>query len=210
MKANEKMLLAVLSVWVLTRKRVVWPEDGWVWPVASLHIRNRVYRPVITSHYGDMRAKGPHNGMDIAFARRDPQDLVDMFPPGTPNGGKTWIAPPLVPVVAARAGKVWSVQKTERGWSVVLNHGTPWATYYQHLETVSLPLHKRGVNVNTGQPSHVSSGDVLGIMGWDPTDPQRARHLHFEVWNEGNTDSSIDAGQAMRGWSHPTLVRTIT
>lgn len=201
------MLLA-LGVLVLTRKRVEW-GDGWVWPLASVSVRGRVYRPVVTDGFTSRRGSRLHGGVDIAFRRRAPGDLVDLFPVGTPSGGKSWFAPERVPVLAARAGKVWSVEKTPRGWAVVLDHSKPFATFYTHLETPALPLHRNGVNINTGQPTHVQAGDPLGFMGYDPQDPERVRHLHFAVWHGGADDNAIDPELAMQSWPYSPLVTPV-
>lgn len=204
------MLLFALGLLVLTRKRIVIPADGWVWPVPRIRVRGRVYAPVITSGFADMRPEGPHGGLDIVFQRRDTKDLVDLYPPNTPNGGRSWFAPPHTPIVAARAGTVWSVEKTDKGWAVVLDHGpAPWATFYQHLESVGLPLHQHGKNVNTGQPTRVLAGDPLGFMGYSPEDSERVRHLHFAGWYEGTNDQSVDIEQAMRSWPYAQQVYDI-
>jgi len=203
------MLLA-LGVWVLTRRRVSWPAEGWVWPVGQVRVRGRVYRPVITSGFGDIRAEGPHGGVDIVYPRRDTKDLIDLYPPGTPNGGARWFAPPGAPIVAARAGKVWSVEQTPKGWAVVLDHGKPFATFYQHMETPALEPHEKGVNTRTGGETHVNAGRVLGFMGYSPQDPQRVRHLHFAVWYEGTNDESVDPEQAMRSWPLSNITTDIT
>jgi len=191
---------------VLSRKRVTW-GDGWVWPVPSLVIRGRTYHPVITSGFADMRAGEPHGGVDIVYPRRDLKDLVDVFPPGTPNGGKLWFAPPRVPVLAARAGDLWSMQKTDHGWAAVLDHHTPWASFYQHMESPAYPLHKGGKSTVTGTPTHVNAGDIIGVMGFSPIDPERVRHLHFAPLYEGGIDDSVDPEEAMRSWP---VVRSVT
>lgn len=207
MKAEDWMLFA-LGVLVLTRKRVEW-GDGWVWPLASVRVRGNLYRPAVTDGFTSRRGARLHAGLDIAFLRRNAGDLVDLFPPGTPGGGRSWFSPEHVPVLAARAGRVWSVEKQPRGWAVVLDHSKPFATFYTHLETPSLALHQKGVNVNTGQPTYVKAGDVLGFMGYDPTDPERVRHLHFAVWHEGTDDQSVDPSDAMKAWPYPPLVTTV-
>lgn len=203
------MLLLALGVLVLTRKRVEW-GDGWVWPLASVRVRGHVYRPVVTDGFTSRRGDRLHGGVDIVFARRSPSDLADLFPVGTPGGGRTWFAPERVPVLAARAGRVWSVKKTARGWAVTLDHSKPFATFYTHLETPALPLHSGGVNVNTGQPTHVKAGDVLGFMGYDPTDSERVRHLHFAVWHGGTDDASVDPADAMKRWPYAPLIIPVT
>jgi murein DD-endopeptidase MepM/ murein hydrolase activator NlpD len=98
-----------------------------------------------------------------------------------------------VPVLAARDGKLWSIQRTARGWGIVLDHGPPWATYYQHLDSVSpdVAAMQRGAPIRAGQP--------LGVMGSDPTDGGHVRHLHFAVWYQGHGDqASVEPD--MRTW----------
>lgn len=195
------LMLLGLGLLVLSRRRVDF-GDGWVWPVPRISVRGRVYAPTITDGFGSRRGDEPHAGLDIAFARRGVTDLVDMFPPGTPNGGRTWFAPPHVPIVAARAGKVWSIDKTARGWAIVLDHAQPFSTFYTHLETPN-PLLKKGSVVNAGDP--------LGFMGFDPTDNERVRHLHFAVRHgpAGNHEP-VDSQQAMKTWPHVNMITAIT
>jgi murein DD-endopeptidase MepM/ murein hydrolase activator NlpD len=196
----EMLLLLVGGLFVLSRRRVDF-GDGWVWPVPRISVRGRIYEPVITSNFSDMRGGEPHGGLDIVFARKNAADLVDLYPPGTPNGGKSWFAPPHVPILAARAGRVWSVEQTKRGWQVILDHAQPFSSFYTHLETPS-PVIKPGM--------HVKAGDVLGFMGWDPTDPERVRHLHFAVRHgPAGSHEPVDSQQAMRSWPHANMITTI-
>ncbi len=192
--------MLALGVLVFTRKRVTW-GDGWMWPVPPIVVGGVRFNPVISSGFG-WRGSQQHPGADIVFSRRTPQDLIAQYPSGTPNGGRGWFAPPGVPIVAARAGKVWSVAKTSKGWAVVLDHSKPFTTFYTHMEGVALPLHASGKNVNTGTATHVEAGQVIGFMGWSPEDAERVRHLHFEVWHGGAADSAVDAATAMREWAH--------
>ena len=135
---------------------VVW-GTGWVWPIPDLPgmpaVISQEFRPPT------------HMGVDLMYRL----------------AGK-WTAPVGTPLRAARDGVVWSVGVTERGHNVVLDHGKPWATFYQHLA---------GVGVAKGQS--VKAGQLIGTMGADPTDPQGLRHLHFATWYQGSGDSaSVD------------------
>jgi murein DD-endopeptidase MepM/ murein hydrolase activator NlpD len=86
---------------------------------------------------------------------------------------------------------VWSTGHTSRGWNVVLDHGPPFATFYQHL--LEQPLVRAGELVQAGQQ--------IGVMGADPTDRQGLRHLHFAVWYKGHGDTaSVDPESAMASW----------
>ena len=97
-------------------------------------------------------------------------------------------APVGTPVVAAKDGRVWSTGRTARGWNVVLDHGTPFATFYQHLERVDVE-----------RAAVVKAGDMLGLMGADPTDPGGLRHLHFETWWRGASENSVDPAPMLAG-----------
>jgi len=116
--------------------------------------------------------------------------LTQEFKPG-PHRGVDIVGPQGARIIAARSGRVWSVGPTERGWSVVIDHGKPFATFYQHLESANVV---RGQVVTAGQP--------IGVMGIDPTDRQQVRHLHFAVWFEGHGDNaSVDPEAVMKTWS---------
>jgi len=119
------------------------------------------------------------------------------------KGAHNYYAPEGTIVLAARAGTVFGVTPSARGLQIVLDHHVPWATYYQHL--VSACVSKGDV---------VREGDPIGIMGFDPTDPEKIRHLHFEVWYQGGADHSLDPTPVMSYWKRvsqisgwaPTLV----
>lgn len=135
--------------------------EGWTWPVPGDAIVSQEFKP------------GVHLGVDIMF--RD---------------GEHYYAPQGTAILAAKSGTVWSTGTGARGMNVVLDHGPPFATFYQHLERV---------DVIKGQ--YVEAGEQIGIMGIDPTDKQRVRHLHFAVWYQGNGDkASVDPGPVIDQW----------
>jgi len=143
---------------------------GWVWPVPD-DDRDSSHHPAIISQEFKRPA---HLGVDIMYR----------WPTGQ------YFAPPDAPILAARAGTVWSVARGARGIAVVLDHGAPFATFYQHLSAAS---------VVKGQV--VAAGDRIGTMGADPTDAGNVRHLHFAVWYKGNGDAaSVNPGAAMASW----------
>lgn len=195
------LLLGITGLAVLTRRRgddVTW-DNGWVWPVPPLRPwkGGPVYNPEVSQEF----KPGTHLGVDIMYRRKSRSDLVQSYPPGSPDGTPNFFAPRRTPIIAARAGRIWSCEKTARGWAVVLDHSKPFATFYQHLETPAFPIHRNGVSVNTGQPTFVTVGQPLGTMGYDPTDGERLRHLHFAVWYQGSgDDASIDCTSAMLAW----------
>src|SRR5208337_3430428 len=95
------------------------------------------------------------------------------------------------------AGTVYSVDTSRRGIEIVIDHGPPWATYYQH---VTSPVVKKGDAVKAGQR--------IATAGYDPTDPEGLRHLHFETWYKGAEGSSTDPERAMEGWNRTAWTRT--
>jgi murein DD-endopeptidase MepM/ murein hydrolase activator NlpD len=159
---DDLWLIGVLLL-MLTMTGIDW-GGGWVWPVPS-----RAGSPALISQEFHAPA---HLGVDIMYR----------------EGGK-WTAPEGTPILAARDGKVWSTGQTARGHNVVLDHGAPWATFYQHLTEVL---------VAKGQA--VVAGQRIGTMGADPTDQQGLRHLHFETWYKGNGEHAVDPGPAMATW----------
>lgn len=152
------------------RDSVNW-GGGWTWPLPD-DDKDGTHRPAVISQ--EFR-RPAHLGVDIMYR----------WPP---TG--QYFAPVDTPVLAARNATVWSVTKGPRGIAVVLDHGAPFATFYQHLSAARVV-----------QGQSVAAGDQIGTIGIDPTDAGQVRHLHFAVWYKGNGDnSSIDPTDAMSTW----------
>jgi murein DD-endopeptidase MepM/ murein hydrolase activator NlpD len=209
------MLFILLAA---ARRRIDW-KTGWCWPVPTLippeQSDDNYYNAVVSSAFGGPRGGGTrtHKGLDIMYRRRAADKVTNAkFPPNVRQADgfsstKGFFAPPSTPILAARAGTVWSVHLRDDGGgiSVVLDHGKPWATYYTHLKTTKLAPHQSGrrLDVPLGQPQEVAAGDVIGTMGGNESDSERVRHLHFETWYEGSgSEHSIDAHDAgvMTSW----------
>jgi murein DD-endopeptidase MepM/ murein hydrolase activator NlpD len=187
---RDRTVIGVLAFLALMRGRgasVPW-GGGWYWPVPSVRYPDgRTYSPIITDGLGSPRGSGTHWGVDIMFrGYRTGDDLTEPPP---------YFAPVGTPITAARAGHVWSVAKSPRGWSVVIDHGKPFATFYQHLASVSALA--KGMTVSAGQR--------IGTMGIDPLDAQKVRHLHFAVWFDGMGDAaSVDPAPVIGNWLRPS------
>lgn len=200
------MLLLLFGLLAFLRRKVEW-GTGWVWPVPSIRTRDgSLYHAVISDGVGSSRGAGRiHRGVDIMFKRKSPADRPE-FRSGTTDGTPLFFAP-QVPIVAAREGTIWSAGKTPYGWSVVIDHGRPFATYYTHMVALSVAPHERGKSVINGQVTKVKAGDVIGVMGFSPTDAQKLRHLHFSVAYDGPPEShAVDPEEAMREWARPRTV----
>ena len=143
--------------------------EGWVWPLPRLADGRRPRR---TSGFGGWRTTPTphvHVGIDVMYEREH------RLPAGTKlpvpdHGSIASDLPDGTQVLAARDGTVWSTGQTNRGQHVVLDHGAPWSTFYQHLSAVYV---RKGDRVEAGQP--------LGEAGFDPSGKEKVRHLHFEL-----------------------------
>lgn len=172
-----------------TEAAVELPPGRWVWPLPRWQGR----APVISDGFGSPRDGGArrHVGADVMYRRAHLADLVAQFPPVSPHS--TWhFVPDHTVAVAAADGTIWSAGKTGRGYTVVLSHGKPWATYYTHLSALFVPETTRGVG-----GYRVTAGQPIGIVGADPMNP-KIRHLHFEIWKGGNHDAAIDPAPILR------------
>lgn len=192
---DDEVVIAGLILLAMLGKRsnhIVW-GGGWVWPIPDIRQPDgAVDRAVISQEFRGAGDSSPHYGVDLMYRNRLP-------PP-------TFTAPSGTPILAARDGVLWSVERAARGWNVVLDHGPPWATFYQHLETVSPDILAglQGKHVITGsgkRPMAIPAGRVLGTMGADPLDAGHVRHLHFAVWHNGAGDrASVDPSDVMYAW----------
>lgn len=174
------------------------PAD-WTWPLPVLLQRQVAGAVVRREPEISQEFRAPdHLGVDLMYRGiADPARFGKIV--------AAWEVPDATPVLAARSGTLWSVQRTARGWSVVLDHGKPWATFYQHMSSINDDIAKGGQGVRKEAPMKIEAGRQLGIVGFDPTDAARVRHLHFAAWYQGVGDAaSVDPGEAMKTWRKVT------
>lgn len=199
MRIDDELLIGggILLAMLTLGRSIEW-GDGWVWPIPDLIDRSPAgvdrtlvpQVPTVSQEFRGASDPRPHLGVDLMYRAR-----------GWP---RNFTAPPGVPVAAARSGTLWSVSRTPRGWAVVVDHGPPWATFYQHLEAVDPAVAKGAQGVARGGPGmQLAAGQRLGVMGSDPTDGGHVRHLHFATWYKGAGDAaSVDPEKAMQTWGH--------
>lgn len=167
--------------------------DGWVWPIPDVEETTSNGLRVLPATISQEFRRGSHSGVDLMYLDPDVRARRFRVPVGTP-------------VLAARAGRLWSVSRSPRGWQVVVDHGAPFATYYQHIEEVDPEIASAATGKNGAQ---LAAGTRLGTVGFDPTDAARVRHLHFAVWVNGYGDSaSVDPAQAMKTWGRSSWKST--
>lgn len=166
------------------------PSDGkWIFPLPSW----RGYRPTVSDQYQAIETSSHrrHPGLDLMY-RRQAGGADQMWPSGRvgekANGSKLFFMPDSIYARAARDGTVWQTVKTDRGIGIVLDHGAPFATFYQHLSATVFPL---GVSKGAGA-IRVKAGQPIGIVGFSSIDAQRLMHLHFEVWYKGGSGFHVD------------------
>lgn len=193
---DDEVVIAALILLAMSRSKTIEWGGGWWWPVPDLKHVDGSIDPAVVSQEFRGAGSDPHYGVDIMYRNRMP-------PP-------TFTAPAGTPILAARDGTLWSVQRTPRGWNVVIDHGPPWATFYQHLADVSPDILSglQGKNIITGsgkRPLALNGGRVIGTMGEDPTDAGHVRHLHFAAWYGGAGDrASVDPTGVMYAWRRST------
>ncbi len=171
------------------------PAGAWVFPVPSLGDR----LAEVSDGFNSPRTfpdgtKGKHLGVDVMFRRRGARDLIAVYIPGTPNGTKGYFMPDNTPALAASAGVVRFAQWTPQGFSVIVRHPSGWATYYTHLASLAVA---KGDTVAGGQP--------LGTIGASPTDGERIKHLHFELWKDGTRGGAVDPQPYVEAWPRVTI-----
>mgnify|MGYP000906227783 CR=1 FL=1 len=156
-------------------------REAWVFPVPSLGAR----RPEVSDGWASTRTttskttnttiRRLHLGADIMFRRHQLGELADVYRPRTPNGTDRYFMPDGVPALAASAGVVIFARRTGVGGTVKIAHPEGWTTYYTHLSSLA---------VAEGQA--VLAGAPVGTIGYDPQDPRKLIHLHFELWRGRN------------------------
>lgn len=148
------------------------PNAGdWVWPLPKLF---GTRRPVVSSGWGSDRGDHLHVGADIMYKRARPLDGPVLLPLPD-HGSRDHELPEGTQVLAAGPGTVVDVATTGKGTHVVIDHGKGFKTFYQHLT---------GSYVEDGD--RVYAGEPIGEAGYSHEDHEMIRHLHFEMWFNGD------------------------
>ena len=153
---------------------------GWIFPVAPVGDR----KPVLSSAWRSAD-RPDHTGVDIMFRRMD----EDPPWPGhdTTEGTRRFVYLAGALAIAARAGRVVYAKEHTNGLRVRLAHDDGLDTLYIHLATIA---------VVPGQD--VEAGQVVGMVGGDPSSGPGTKHLHFEV-RERSTNQDLDPERYLVG-----------
>ena len=150
------------------------------------------YTPTISNEWNPARG---HLGVDFMYARRDRTDQTAAYPPGSINGVRDFFMPDGIAALAASDGDVRFAAWTARGWTVIVDHPNRTSTYYTHLERLIATPRAR-----------ISAGQPLGVIGFDPIDAARLKHLHFELWLGRTRDRATDPAPHVARWRRVRLV----
>lgn len=182
-------------------RRVPASDGQWSFPLPAW----RGYAPTVSDGYSpeETATHRSHHGCDLMYRRKGATDAMWTMAKvgGMAYGTKLFFVPQHTYACAARDGVLWEVGTGPRGSFVVIDHGKPWATFYQHMSSVLFGALQRGagaIKVKAGQP--------LGIVGGDPSTPQAIVHLHFEVWYQGGANAHVDPWPLIARAPLPTVV----
>lgn len=178
-------------------------EPRWRWPVPIWQGR----RPQISDGWGSPRDGGArkHRGADVAYWRE--KGTLPEYRPGTRQASKggAFVMPDGTPMLAMGDGEVWSVTTTANGIMVVISHGKPWATMYQHMKACRWPDRKGA----KGGPI-VKAGQQIGVVGnghQPGTAPAEAfNHPHVEFWHGGGAEAATDPKPLLARAYHGAVV----
>ncbi len=183
---------------------------AWVWPLPTW----RGFPAVISDGLGSPRdgGKRQHHGADLDY-RAPSKDALPEFVRGTAarSSGGMFFTPEGIPVLAAADGVIWSASVSPRGGQIVISHGAPFATYYQHLAFLRVPMVSRGTGA-----IRVRAGEPIGIMGngseLGSASAKGFRHVHFEIWRVGGPAAFVGPAPYLRtarrvAWSSELAAR---
>jgi murein DD-endopeptidase MepM/ murein hydrolase activator NlpD len=135
------------------------------------------------------------------YARRNRTDQLAAYPLHTPNGARDFFLPDGTRVLAAAEGVVRFADWTPRGWSVIIDHADGASTYYTHLEALSVTR-----TSSSKGAQRVIAGQPLGVVGFDPLDAEKLKHLHFELWLGRSRGLATDPAPYVAQWLRVRLV----
>lgn len=173
--------------------RSTWNQ--WVWPVPVYH----GHFPTVSDGFGRNKRGGRgHFGVDIMHRRKPGHNLPEYI---APDGGRSegYVIFLGEPVIAAGPGRVFDAENSATGHVVRISHrvnGRPILSVYRHLQNVAAGIVPGRI---------VQGGEVLGLVGDNPSDKGDPPHLHFELWDTSTgtkyPDWNLNPMSVMGTWS---------
>ena len=105
-----------------------------------------------------------HLGVDIMYRR------PEKGPWNRPDFAPWYHCPKGTSVHTIADGKVVAVDDRPNGFAIKVDHGYPYVSVYRH---VFEPCVEEGETL--------VAGEMLGLVGYDPRNPNGLRHLHMEL-----------------------------
>jgi murein DD-endopeptidase MepM/ murein hydrolase activator NlpD len=171
-------------------------------PLSGLHVvpvpMFGEYVPTISNEWNP---RAGHLGVDFMYPRKGRTDQLAAYPPHTPNGARDFFLPDGTRALAAADGVVRFAAPTPRGLSVILDHADGTSTYYTHLEALSVDR-----TSSSKGAQRVIAGQPLGVIGFDPLDAEKLKHLHFELWLGRSRGLATDPAPYVAQWSRVRIV----
>lgn len=132
-----------------------------IWPAPRMHGR----APIRTHEF----EPGAHLGIDIGWCWQtgDPTDAHRR----SHHGVGPYVILPDAPWVASADGDVLYAEWRTRGW----------ATRIRTAQFDILYMHGERGTGTTQRGQHVTQGQHMAMIGYDPTDGEGWSHLHFEI-----------------------------
>lgn len=162
----------------------------WVFPLPIV----RGYKPEVSDGFQARLSEDhrQHLGVDLMYRRTrkgkvtGPETAIDNI-----DGTSLYWMPKGQVAYAAQNGDIWSSGYSPTfGHNIVIDHGKPWCSFYQHLSTLLVPKDIERGMLN-GRKYPVKAGDPIGIVG-GAVKGYGLRHLHFELWYRGGRDGACD------------------
>jgi murein DD-endopeptidase MepM/ murein hydrolase activator NlpD len=158
---------------------------GWVWPVETEN-REPWRNPVVSDgyHFRKHRERW-HNGVDIMYRRDHALVAAERIKNQQSKWYDMWHG---TKAIAVGPGQVVEAGRIRTGGRVRIDHGAHVVTGYYHLD-----------RIDVGVGDTVKAGNILGIVGKNPSEPRGLYHMHFEIWH-GWLHKVLDPEPYLRRW----------
>jgi murein DD-endopeptidase MepM/ murein hydrolase activator NlpD len=174
----------------------------WVWPLPDLNGRApTILGPTVTRDCERDSAE-EYPRMLLAYDRAGFIDHAFAFFACTRSASLHHALPSRTPVFAAQDGEVVAAEKSDDGYTVLVEHANGWATCYRNVRRIFCRPRKL---MEGGFPERVRGGDVLGHVGGSSRDIGVMKPFRFELWrresaNDGGRYRAVDPASWMGSW----------
>ena len=148
-------------------------NSEWVYPMPILTDGTN---PTESDGWGSPRDGGgrAHKGNDVMYRRKrtfTKEEWKVKSAAEKDHNSRGYYVPVGTPLLCVKHGKIWSITKSSLGIRVMVDHGKPYASVYQHGGEL-LRDWKKG--------DAIRAGELIMTCGYSLKDAESLRHLHFE------------------------------